>query len=797
MTGTINTTNSLLSTLKNKFIDNNNVVTASMEDLEGLFEEVDYYNSGTEGAESIQKQIDTLQAAISALKTEAETLQKEIDEANLKIDEKNNQLVDIIGQINAGTAEYQTAVRKAAKEASTTAINEYRANKSQSFEKYFSDTFYDVLKATLDVNQIKSLYAEYDKVKNSISPVADKIQGYIDRVDGLQGKLDTTNATINLLSSTKNKLSTTMEGAYKNVDTDNKIPIYSGKKEAIANEILNMKGANASESTGISSVLKEQQQKWKDQIPQATLKKNTYDAKSAGEGKNVQLTNLGEAINKGMLTQLQQSGMTKDEIMQFIATNWESVSISKNKETGEWTIPKGHDAKGKEIYNEIIDFCTNNKKVNLTADSVNEKNVAALKKATSGSGDNNILTKMYNAGFTFKEAMYILTQAFPDSGIGYNLDSQSGGRNYTIVQDSKSSGNTYKNIGDLIQKYWFTEGDAKTNDDADTNVADEKRSDPITFQQGDTTYTFINDRNGDAKFSYTDDKNNDLLGSKNGIEELKAYDTDGNGKIEGKELDQIVLMSNKQIESVGENGSKDVDEYKKGGNYKGKGVYTNSVDFNIAYQSASDIGITSIDLSTISDKDKEQMSANGSKLLNTFNITTNGKKLDKNIQAKETDNTKSNLETFYKQVADSSKTKSDRIYSHLSKDEYAKAVNPENYSSDDAKAAAELLKNMKKDLQDQLKGAMDAEQYFDQFDLNIDWAEFQKLYGKDGTYLKTVIERGSKAAETDMYTDNDHINATAQTDVGKAVDNYNAEIKVKQKGLAQAKKDAELKDKKE
>lgn len=795
MTGTINTTNSLLNTLKNKFIDNNNVVTASMEDLEGLFEEVDYYNSGTQGAEAIQKQIDTLQAAITALKTEAETLQKEIDEANLKISEKNKQLLDIVDQINKGTSEYQTAVRKAAKEASSTAINEYRANKSQSFEKCFSDTFFDVLKTSLDMNQIKALYVEYDKVKNSISPVAGKIQGYIDRVDGLQGKLDTTNATVNLLTSTKNKLSTTMEGAYKNVDTDSKIPIFSGKKEAVANEILNMQGANASKSTGISSVLKEQKQKWKAQIPKATLKKNEYDAKSGS--KNAQLANLGEAINKGMLTQLQQSGMSKNEIMNFIATNWESVSISKNKETGEWVIPKGHDEKGQEIYNKINKFCTSNEKVNLTADSVNEKNVAALKKATSGSGDNNIITKMYKAGFTFKEAMYVLTQAFPDSGIGYNLDKQSDGRNYTIVEDSKSSGNTYKNIGDLIQKYWFTEGDAKTSDDAGKNIADEERSDPITFQQGDTTYTFINDRNGDGKFSYTNDKNNDLLGSQNGIDELKAYDTDGNGKIEGKELDQVILMSNKQVESVGENGSKDVDEYKKGGNYKGKGAYTNSVDFNIAYQTASSLGITSIDLSTISDKDKDQKSANGSELLNTFNITTNGKKLDTNIQAKETDNTKTNLETFYKQVADSSKTKSNRIYSHLSKDEFAQAVNPENYSSDDAKAAAELLKNMKKELEDDLKDAIEAQQYFDQFDLNIDWEEFQNLYDKDGTYLKTVIERGSEAAEADMYTENNLVNYNAQNDTGIAIDNYNSEIEVRQKGLTQAKKDAELKDKKE
>ena len=89
------------------------------------------------------------------------------------------------------------------------------------------------------------------------------------------------------------------------------------------------------------------------------------------------------------------------------------------------------------------------------------------------------------------------------------------------------------------------------------------------------------------------------MGSADGISELLAYDYNNDGIINNQDvdengntaLDNLILMSNNQIESV--DSAQDVDNYKFGPDY------TNTGDFDIMYKSEAKVGITEIDLTEI------------------------------------------------------------------------------------------------------------------------------------------------------------------------------------------------------
>ena len=847
MTGQVNRTSEMVKTISS-YIDAKGQVTNKEKELETLFDEVSYFNSGSEGAKEIQEQIDKLTKGIEALKKEADEIQSKIDDANLKIDEKASKLADIVSDINGATSKHQESIKKAAADATSQAINSYKANPSgfTSFEACFKETFDKKLRLTpvQNMNAIKQLYVDYQATQSSITDVSGEIEAYINQVNGLENKLKNTNATANLLKKTKDNLATTMTDAYKNVDTDSNVPHYSGKKEQIADEILNgnyktdllagnaaasasasttenagtniesaittntttdvstTENANANtNSVSAAAVSKEETlNKWlnKKTKNEEGVKVDKYRVFTEGEAAdesgrvgNKELNSFGEALNNGMWEDLQAQGMSSDEIMTWISENW---NIGLSKKDGKWDIPVGHGKSGHQetnskylndatgsskIYKKLGELC-NSSKTLATADSLNQANVSRLKDAMSQKPD--VLTKMYENGFSFKEALYLLTKAFPDAGVTYDLNAQNGERTYSIVKDSDATGNLYSDMENKINTYWGiskgAEEEVLSDEDQSEPIA-EVKADPITFQMGNKTYTFIQDRNGDNKFSYTDKDNNDLLGSKDGIAELKAYDTDGNGKIEGDELKNLVLMENKQDESIAS--KDDVDKYKDGSNYKEKGAYTNAVDFNVSYTTAADLGITSIDLTSIQEGQEGYKNANDSDVLNTFKMTM---KDGSTINARETNDTESHLNTFYKQVADNAKgaKNNEKISSAISHEEFTKAMSLDNPYDDNVSAIKDQVDSMKKYLNEALgeskQNGADPEQY----NLNISWEQFKEMYGEDGRggkYLQGAKKVASAKAQEHMHDVEIKQNISATDYVKERMDEYAEENKVK------------------
>lgn len=786
---TVNNTPKQISSLKNdvdSYMNAQGAIEASRADLENLFSEA-YFNAGEKGQEEIQKQIDKLEKAITALQAEADELQDKIDENELSANKKGEELADIVGEIGKRTAKYQQEVKVEAKQAAYDAIDSFRHDPNpDSFENCYEQAFKKRITGIAGINMkaISSLYDEYDAIKDDIKGISDTIEGFLNEAKGIDTRLDNTNATINLLTKTRDNMSDTIKGAYENDDMDNKIPVFSGAKAEVANEILGTyssryEGETDDLGTTTAAADPAKQQEAKDKYIAAKGDANYTSGDKYSAQQNPELMNLRNLIAGGMIEDLQSTGMNIDEIMTFVSTNWD-VGISK-KNNGNWSIPLGHssDAWCKEsAYSALADLIKTGAKDKTAAD-VSQSQMLELKKAVE---EDDILTKMYNAGFTFKEAMYTLTKAFPNAGISYDINAQGEERNYGKVADTEASGSLYETIGTQILDYWKVGG---TNDKVgdDSGGDDPDRYDPITFQMGNVTYTFITDRNGDGTFDYENGENNDLLGSQNGMQELLQY-ADKDGFIRGDALNNLILMSNNQIESVGN--SDDVDGYKTGESYKGKDPYTNSVDFDVTYTSAADLGIKEINLShllgtnttgtgeqvgdstrTYDNVGENFEDINGSSIINNFTITMND---GTTIDARESLNTEENLEIFYGQVADNNTA---AIYSQLTDGEINDAFN--TWYNEDFANLGEQLDGMIDNLEN-LKEQADL--YEETIGLGMSKDEFYEMFGADGKsgeYIEAARTSALRGAE--RFTAKDEQEESA-TEVGKELDKLNESIKV-------------------
>ena len=117
---------------------------------------------------------------------------------------------------------------------------------------------------------------------------------------------------------------------------------------------------------------------------------------------------------------------------------------------------------------------------------------------------------------------------------------------------------------------------------------------PISFSDGTSTFHFFEDRDENGIL----DDSSELLGSQDGLMELMNYDLDGNGKIDGAELQHLKLVKV----------NKDTGEFE--------------------YMSAQEAGINEIDISSLVDMNIKQMSDNISnmsldiKMLNGETLST-------------------------------------------------------------------------------------------------------------------------------------------------------------------------------
>ena len=521
-------------------------------------------------------------------------------------------------------------------------------------------TAFDVMQAEID-----SILTQLDNKKGLVDELINKADKWITQNKILEAQYGVTKSTYDLLNSTITRIGNNST-TYTNTDFDKNVPTYSPEKVALISKYSmdtsinvpageNPNYIEGSEPPSLES-LGTITEKYKDLLGVKT----TGEAYSSS---NKAVLALGEALNMngdgtGIIEDLAACGLAPNQMAAFIAQNFGGAMISANG--AHLSIPYGHDNAGAKIYGTLsrkvkeydssFTGCTNtwDKEGGNTIDS------NAQIKSLSENGQ-AILADMKANGFTFKEAMYALfnpeTGIFKDSGVSYNVNAQGETPNYFIEfagQDKENPSATadmYKALSDTIYNNWgvrpsrglssdkYDDGEEPTPPDTPdlpdpepTDPIGVSRTDPIWFSLGEDKnekFSFVIDRDKDGAFTNSED----FVGGSDKatwLEDLKSLDADGNGVLEGSELEELKVLGTKYTDG---NGSiDDMNEYtpdQKAHNVGFDRQSTTTVDYTLT--NAAKMGITSINLNDLEGSVNQttgQYDANGSELFNdSFKFT--------------------------------------------------------------------------------------------------------------------------------------------------------------------------------
>ena len=217
------------------------------------------------------------------------------------------------------------------------------------------------------------------------------------------------------------------------------------------------------------------------------------------------------------------------------------------------------------------------------------------------------LELMYMSGMDATHAAYAIGHVFRGAGVGYNE------KNGALITPQGHDGIAaiFKELRDQYTTLWGGKIEAGSENDKGVKGG----ADPFSWRDGDTTFTLTIDRNGDGRFNGTEE----FLGANGGVDEIKAADTDGDGKLTAAEMDEagIFIMENNQA-------------MKAGGTYGFNGAAESGVDFLDIDSFRQIDGIKSEDL-------------NGNTRKAEFNISVNGETLT----GKQSENQDAYNQTFY------------------------------------------------------------------------------------------------------------------------------------------------------
>lgn len=382
---------------------------------------------------------------------------------------------------------------------------------------------------------------------------------------------------------------------------------------------------------------------------------------------NPQLKAFSQAMSDGLMNTLTKAGFSRNDIVDIISKVFPSIGINPTAKGG-YTVPYGHDEESKKIYEEF------SKAIPQTAGTSAE--IEALKDKISGLQNQidhyktqiNVLSAKIEK--VKKEIEDNIKKAIEESEeiaedqkkqaeaiIEEELNaytSANGSMSYETFEGNitqrlnalDSSGQsklamvTMKLIQaeskmSLLNSYMGTMGQLiNSSNDLETQIecntktmtcleeelkknppesSDCERTDPIGFTADGKKFDFFLDKDGDQKLS----NEQEFLGAEDGWSEMTALDTDGDGKVDKKEL----AAGDVKVVVTGKDGTQTV-------------------------QNAADLfgEEDSVDLSSF--KEMNQEMDNGNALLGTFGLTMGGNKVDTGYNTLDTLNWLDNNYTF-------------------------------------------------------------------------------------------------------------------------------------------------------
>ena len=506
--------------------------TEQKEALSQLFKQK-YFNSTTEKA-TIEAQIANLENKIKEFDEKIKDLEEKIEDKQTELNKLKSDISDKVAKIVSDTEEYEATCKRRIDQAIDNALYHYQTDshsKKNGGERSLTDFMIEQM--GLVNNQISTGRLSIDRAieelgtpQTELNGLVNDMEGLVGDIDGLNSQYGTAKSTLDLLKSTRDNM-TCAAGSYQTSDTDPSVPIFTPAKEDLADGYLaqyTSRMANrenqtpAATTTDKASVIN----KYKDAAAGQTKGVDSYSIN------NAQLKSFGDALNNGIIQDMQAAGFTKKEMLDSIKEIYPSIGISHGDD-GRAVVPYGHGSDAQKVYSQFLDSFE-------TIDGGAQRDdlqVAEMDKAING---DKIIEEMKENGFTWKEVAYTLTRLWPGGGLGYNL----GDMEMTLPNGDDSTKGVYDAIADeIVKNYPDVTINRGTSDEV---VSDEtKRTDPVGFHVGDNSYEFVIDRNQDGVINDF----SEMVGANGvcGMEEMKLFDTDGDGVINGDELKNVLVLN--------------------------------------------------------------------------------------------------------------------------------------------------------------------------------------------------------------------------------------------------------------
>ncbi len=509
--------------------------TEQKEALSQLFKQK-YFNSTTEKA-TIDKQIEALEDKIKEFDDKIKEIQDKIEDKQSELDKLKTNISGKVEKIVADTEEYEATCKRRVDQAIDNALYHYNNDshsKKNGGERSLTEFMIEQMglvnsQITSGRTGIDRAIEELGTPQTELNGLVNDMEGLVGDIDGLNSQYATTKSTLDLLKLTRDNM-TSAAGSYQTSDTDPSVPIFTPAKEDLADGYLaqytsRMANRENTQTTDVDRPLDKNGviEKYKSTAKPQTQGVDNYSMK------NEQLVSFSEALNNGLIEDMEKSGFTKKEMLDSINEIYPSIGISHGDD-GAAVVPYGHGKDAQKVFTQFLDSF-NQIEGGTPRDDLQ---VAEMDKAIK---NDKIITEMKNNNFSWKETAYTLTRLWPGGGIGYNL----GEKEVTLpIGDDKSKG-TYDALEEEIKKNY---PDVKINRgdvDNDQNVTDTDRIDPVGFHVGDNSYEFAIDRNQDGVLNdFTE-----MVGANgvDGMEEMKLFDTDGDGILKGDELKNVLLLN--------------------------------------------------------------------------------------------------------------------------------------------------------------------------------------------------------------------------------------------------------------
>ena len=152
--------------------------------------------------------------------------------------------------------------------------------------------------------------------QSELNGIVGEMEGLVGDIDGLNSQYATTKSTLDLLKLTKNNM-TDAAGSYQTSDTDPSVPIFTPAKEDLADGYLGKytsRMANRENQTELATTADKDAviNKYKGNIAAQTPGVDQYSTN------NAQLKSFSDAVDKGLIEDMQGAGFSKKEMLDHI-----------------------------------------------------------------------------------------------------------------------------------------------------------------------------------------------------------------------------------------------------------------------------------------------------------------------------------------------------------------------------------------------------------------------------------------------------------------------------------------------